>query len=242
MRLFSLSLLPIIPHFSNAITIATTAPTSSASSSTNTSDTPLTYLNPSWNTNILNEYNHGILSNAAWRTAQPYLITSTPPNGIPSYNIDAFRAIRLNMRLYDTPGPGLTSSISVLSYPNRWGQWAKPAVDMRPMPNTFPGWELQNLRVTLEDAYRVLNLAGQAGHSSSLGAVREIRLRKTVGPDPYYGPGQMYYLFFGQLGRVNAVGGMDRVVVKDFQEVVGEGQGVGEGKNATVIGTWRRKE
>ncbi len=77
-----------------------------------------------------------------------------------------------------------------------------------------PTFEISDMRVTIEEAVRVLQIAGY------LQAYLRIMIHKLPDPDPFYAPGQPYYIFLladvptGLAFNV-AVGAIDRIVVND---------------------------
>ena len=187
----------------NATSPGTTGFTGHNFSSLNAS--AVSALNPRWNTNLEGEW-HRLLRTPKWREATPYFVMAEPADGIGRSDIDKFTKITFLLTLNPRGREG--DSVSVKSNPISWGQWLEP--QMKVVIADRPAWEITNLKVSLEEANRVLGLAGIYGPWRSI-------LISTLkgGKDPYYGPGQMYYVFRG-IELDHLVGGIDRIVVRGY--------------------------
>jgi len=162
-------------------------------------------LTPTINQNLDRGYNK-VLSSYQYRTAEPkFIIMHTATRGY-NKNLDLFVDIQIYLRVNST------LQLYIATVLSEWGTWNDPAPPTGDV--NAPGFELSDFKVDIEDAARVIELAGYPQPWA------DIQIYRLPMPDPFYAPGQPYYVFRMQdfSARISftvAVGVIDRVVVKN---------------------------
>ena len=158
---------------------------------------------PSWNHNVLREF-HKLLGEYKFRNANPQEIFAKSFPAVESANVDDFK----ELYMYIQYGP--TERLDCTGVPTAWGLWTQRESLAPPFAHR-PPFEIHDIKVTIGDAFRVAAIAGYPGPWTC------VTIRKIPGPDPYFAPGQPYYVLQAGIRRaLVAVGATNRIFVKNF--------------------------
>lgn len=168
-----------------------------------TNGSSVSVLSPTWLQNVKIQL-HRLLADYEFRDAKGlHIMTSSWT--FQSDQADDFRRIHMELRLNASVAVHYFTPIG-----GQWGAaWSRLQGTFPPEPDQTP-YEILDMRVDLQEAFRVSKLAGLAGPWHRV-VVRRLPYR-----DPYYAPGQMYYVFYTAMGDTHAVGAIDRVFVRNF--------------------------